>query len=179
MNNAKMQQGVKLLLEGMGMNLNDPDFKKTPHRVAKLYREMLTPRRQNKLVSFPSTYAGMITLRGHDVFTICPHHLLPVKMTVTVGYIPSKKMLGLSKLARVAESVLTKPMKQEEYTDQVAFALYQLCDPKGVGVYVVGKHACMQHRGVKTDGDVTTSVMRGQFLMNEATRDEFFAIARR
>jgi GTP cyclohydrolase I len=175
-NSRKMEAGVKLLLEGMGMDNNNPDFQGTPKRVAKLYREMLSPKRQEATVAFPSIYAGMVILRHHLVHTMCPHHLLPVEMEVSVGYIPGKKTLGLSKLARIAESVLTKPIKQEEFTDLVAYRLSQLADPKGIGVYVVGKHGCMRHRGVHTRGDVVTSTMRGAFFVNSATRSEFLEI---
>jgi GTP cyclohydrolase I len=76
-NSRKMEAGVKLLLEGMGMDNNNPDFKGTPKRVAKLYREMLSPKRQEATVAFPSIYAGMVILRHHLVHTMCPHHLLP------------------------------------------------------------------------------------------------------
>lgn len=176
-NSVKMEQGIRLLLEGAGIAL-DSDFKGTPARVARMYRELLTPRKQNHVVSFPSSYGGMVVLRNHSVYTICPHHLLPVELKVSVGYIPGNKTLGLSKLGRIAESVLHKPLKQEEFTDLVAFKLYQLCDPKGCGVYVVGSHGCMKYRGIKTDGNVVTSVMRGQFLMNAATRDEFLELVR-
>jgi len=178
-NVRKMEAGIKLFLEGFGVSMGDPDFRNTPHRVAKLYVEMFTPKRMHRIVSFPSTYTGMITLRHHTVWTMCPHHLLPVEMDVCIGYIPSKKVLGLSKLARVAEAVNIKPMKQEEYTDAVAFELHQLADPKGVGVIVAGKHGCMRCRGVTTRGDVVTDVMRGQFLMNGDTRHEFLELCRR
>jgi GTP cyclohydrolase I len=174
-----MEDGVRLLLQGMGMNLEDPDFKGTPARVARLWAAALTPRKMRRHeASFPATYSEMIVLRHHKVITFCPHHLLPVEMIVSVGYLPGGKMLGLSKLARIAESVLTKPMKQEEYTDRVAFDMHTLCNPKGVGVYVSARHGCMVHRGIRTDGDVVTTVMRGQFLMNAATRNEFLEIVR-
>lgn len=167
------------MLEGMGMDLRDPDFKGTPRRVAKLYMELSRPKPlPRKLVSFPAQYSGMVIFRHHTVHTICPHHLLPVEMDVSIGYLPSKGMIGLSKLGRVAEAVLTKPMKQEEFTDGVAFLLSQLCDPKGIGVYVIGKHGCMRHRGIHTRGDVVTEVMRGQFLLNAATRNEFLMAVR-
>ena len=179
MNMKLMEQGVALLLRGMGVDTTDEDFRGTPARVARVYRELLTPNRlRAKEASFPAIYNGMIVLRHHVVYTLCPHHLLPVEMDVSIGYLPSHGMLGLSKLARIAEAVLVKPLKQEEYTDAVAARLYQLCDPKGAAVYVVGKHGCMRHRGVRTSGDVVTAVHRGQFLLNAATRNEFMEIVR-
>jgi GTP cyclohydrolase I len=177
-NMQKMERGVRLLLEGMGVDADDADFRNTPRRVAKLYKEILSPRPQNSTVAFPSVYGGMIVLRHHLVHTVCPHHLLPVEMEVSVGYIPGAKTIGLSKLARIAESVLTKPMKQEEFTDMVAYRLHQIADPKGSGVYVVGRHGCMRHRGVHTRGDVVTTTVRGAFLLNQATRNEFLELVR-
>lgn len=178
-NEKKVQAGVRFIIEGIGQSLNDPNYKNTPKRVAKLYREIMNPKRlRAHEASFPCTYDEMIVLRSHHVHTMCPHHLLPVELIVSVGYVPSKSMLGLSKLARVAESVLTRPMLQEEYTDLVAFTLHQLCEPKGIGVHVVGHHGCMRHRGVRTTGDVVTQRLRGVFLLNGETRNEFLQIVR-
>jgi GTP cyclohydrolase I len=167
-----MEAGVKLLLQGMGVDLNDRNYKDTPARVARMYKELFTPR-HNSLAAFTEQHDSMVILRGHMVHGVCPHHLVPVEMRVYVGYIPHKEVLGLSKLARVAESPLTGPTMQESYTDAVADLLSKHTDAKGVGVVVVGRHGCMRHRGVRSDADVVTSAMRGLFLTNAATRDEF------
>jgi GTP cyclohydrolase I len=144
-----------------------------------MYTEMFKQEKlRTKEVSFPATYTEMIVLRNHHVFTMCPHHLMPVELVVTIGYVPRKTVLGLSKLGRVAQFPLTKPLKQEEYTDSVAWKLHQICDPLGVGVYVVGQHGCMRYRGLKTTGDVVTQRLRGQFLHNVAMRQEFTDIIR-
>jgi GTP cyclohydrolase I len=173
----KVVSGVALILDAIaGPNWDkDPNFKDTPERVAKLYAEMLTPG-TNTWAEFPATYGDMVILRGHRVVGLCPHHLLPVVMTAYVGYIPNKQVVGLSKLARVVEEQLTKPIMQEELTHAVAEALQTHLDAKAVGVVITGRHGCMNLRGVHTDGDVVTSCMKGQFLLNPSARDEFFRI---
>jgi len=122
------------------------------------------------------------------VHVLCPHHLAPCTFHVYTGYIPNKdrgKVLGLSKLARVADIVGRRPIIQEQYTEELADVLEQgLANgvsgskPEGVAVYVVGVHGCMTSRGVRQQGEVTTSVVRGAFLTEAATRNEFYMIAR-
>lgn len=175
MNLAKMEKGVLFLLQGMGVDITDPNFRATPYRVAKLYKEMLTPARNNWR-TFPATNSDLIVLRGHKVIAICPHHLQPVVLTCHVGYIPAKKTLGLSKLARAVEEHLTKPMLQEDLANVVADTLHRRLEPKGVGVVLSGQHGCMVFRGVKSDGDVVTSVMRGVLLLNPMARGEFLQL---
>lgn len=170
-----MSRGVELLLQGMGVDLSDRNYSGTPGRVARMYAELFTPQ-QNNYATFPERHDSMVVLRGHLVHGVCPHHLVPVEMRVYVGYIPHKEVLGLSKLARVAEEPLTGPVLQEVYTDTVADLLLERMEAKGVGVVVSGRHGCMRHRGVKSDADVVTSAMRGLFMTNGATRDEFLRI---
>jgi GTP cyclohydrolase I len=140
-----------------------------------MYEELFTPR-TNNFATFPERHDSMVILRGHLVHGVCPHHLLPVEMRVYVAYIPDREVLGLSKLARVAETPLTGPVLQEVYTDAVADLLLERTRAKGVGVVVVARHGCMQCRGVRTTADVVTSALRGQVLMNPSTRDEFLRL---
>jgi len=173
-----MEQGVKLLLQGMGVDLDDRNFRDTPRRVAALYKELFTPH-GNSFATFPEVHDSLIVLRGHIVHGVCPHHLMPVEMRVSVGYIPNKSVLGLSKLARVAEDPLTGPIMQETYCDRVADLLLDRTDAKGVGVVVAGRHGCMRHRGVRTDADVVTSALRGVLLLNPSAKAEFLQIVGR
>lgn len=175
LNQKKMAEGVRLLLEGMGVDLNDRNYQDTPARVARMYAELFTPR-HNSLATFPEKHDSMVVLRGHRVFGVCPHHLVIVEMLVYVCYIPNENVLGLSKLARVAEQPLTGPVLQETYTDQVADLLHKTTNAKGTGVVVVGAHGCMRCRGVRTQGDVVTSAMRGQLLLNSLAREEFLRL---
>lgn len=175
MDKKKIEQGVRLVLQGMGVDLTDSNFRDTPKRVARLYKEMLTPQKNN-WASFPSPTGGMIILRGHRVFAICPHHLQVVELKAFVAYIPNKKVLGLSKLARVVEQHLTIPIMQETLGDLVAESLNDQINPQGVAVVLAGKHGCMRYRGIETDGDVVTSAMRGLFLHGQAAREEFLQL---
>lgn len=172
MNRKLMEKGVRLVLEGMGVDLKDSNFLETPQRVARMYEEMLTPSK-NSFTQFPSPTKGMIILRGHKVFALCPHHLQVVELKAYVGYIPKKNVLGLSKLARVVEEHLTKPIMQEELGDLVADTLYDRLSCDGVGVVLAGSHGCMRHRGILTQGDVVTRSLRGLFLHSPQTRAEF------
>jgi len=170
-----MEQGVEILLRGMGVDLSDPNFEGTPARVAKLYKEMLTPP-VNNWKTFPAQVSDLVVLRGHKVFALCPHHLMPVECTAYVGYIPNKLTIGLSKLARVVEEQLTKPLMQEDLGHLIANAIEEKLEPKGCGVVLTGVHGCMKFRGVETTGDVVTSDMRGVLLLNASARSEFLQL---
>lgn len=175
MNRRKMAQGVSLILEGMGVDRNDDNFKKTPQRVARMYEEMLSPK-ANNWTTFPSTYKNMVVMRGHQLFAFCPHHLMIVEMKAYVGYIPNERVLGLSKLARAVEEHLTRPIMQEELGDLVADHFMERVKPSGVAVVLAGVHGCMRCRGVRSDGDTVTSAMRGVFFTNPPAREEFMRI---
>jgi GTP cyclohydrolase I len=174
-NEDKMSNGIEMLLEGMGVNLADENFHGTPRRVARMYAEMLSPE-ANSWATFPASASDLVLLRNHRVVAICPHHLLPVEIVAHVGYIPAKLTLGLSKLARAVESHLVQPVLQEDLADYIANSLNEHLDPKGIGVVLAGTHGCMRFRGVRTDGDVVTSVMRGVLLLNPAARQEFLSL---
>lgn len=171
----QMAAGVRLLLRGMGVDLKDPNFKGTPERVAKLYNEMLSPSKNN-WATFPARRAGMVILRNHKVFGLCPHHLMPVELRCFIGYIPGRETLGISKLCRVAEEHLTMPVLQEDLGEQIAQKLNDTISPQGVAVVLAGIHGCMRFRGVETEGDIVTSGMRGLFMHSETTRLEFLTL---
>lgn len=173
---TKMRQGIELVLEGMGVDLEDPNFKDTPQRVAKMYAELLTPEHCN-WTTFDSQYNNLVMLRAHKVIALCPHHLMPVELRAYVAYIPEKKVLGLSKLARCVEEQLTTPLMQEELGDRVADTLMEKLSPKGAACILVGEHGCMKFRGVRTDGDVITCALRGVFLQELAAREEVLRLA--
>lgn len=172
-NNAKMEQGVKLLLQGMGIDIKGENYAETPHRVAELFKELLSPKPSN-WKTFPTTYRGIVLLRNHKVVGLCPHHLQPVTMKVHIAYIPKKRALGLSKLARAVEEQLSMPVLQENLTQDVANALDARLEPAGLAVVIAGTHGCMQNRGIESTGDVVTTVLRGVFLNVPAAREELF-----
>lgn len=174
-NQKLLEQGALLILKGMGVDLADPDFLDTPKRVAKMYKEMLTPQ-DNNWASFPGQTAGMVILRNHKVFALCPHHLLPVELRAYVGYIPGKTVVGLSKLARVVEHQLTTPIKQETLGELVADSIMDQTGAQGCQVVLAGEHGCMKFRGVETSGDIVTSAVRGLFMHGERVRAEFLSL---
>lgn len=171
----KMEEGVRLILEGMRVDVSSSNFADTPVRVARMYAELLTPH-NNNFTDFESPTNGMIILRGHRVFAICPHHLLPVELRAYVGYIPKDRVLGLSKLARVVEQQLTRPIMQEELGEATASAIDEQIRPQGVAVVLAGVHGCMRVRGIATTGDVVSSALRGLFVHSSTTRDEFLQL---
>ena len=171
----RMEKGVHMLLEGMGVDLADPNYSATPKRVARMYKEMLTPQDSNWAV-FPARKSDLILLRGHRVIALCPHHLQPVEISACVGYLPNNKIVGLSKLARVVDVQLDQPILQEDLAHAIASSLEERLDPKGVGVVLTGVHGCMRYRGVESSGDIVTSVMRGVLLLNPVARAELLQL---
>lgn len=159
-------------------------FRGTPSRLVKMYGDFCWP--QDKIEEelekqfkvFEDGYDEMLVVRDISVWTLCPHHLLPYNMKISVGYIPTGTVLGLSKFARIAEILAKRPILQEAYSTELADLLMTRLQPKGVAVYAVGQHGCMTSRGVKQHSDVVTSVVRGDFLKEGPTREEFFAICR-
>src|SRR5262245_43589868 len=172
-------QGVKLMLMGLEVNPNDRNYIKTPHRVLSTFKELF-----DKPSTFPPVfeekYDEMVVMRHHSTWTLCPHHLLPVSLDISIAYIPKGGVVGLSKMARIAEMCLAKPMLQEELTHEIADAMMNNIQPvpAGAGCVVEGDHLCMRMRGVKTKGRVTTSAMRGALLEKPEARSEFLALVR-
>lgn len=174
----RITRGVNLILDGLGCSINSPDFEKTAERVLNYYTELLTPEPLD-WATFPAQYDQMVVMRGHECTGICPHHLLPVEYKCYAAYVPEDSVVGLSKLARVFNSTLTRPMMQEELTHLVADTLMEKLNPKGVGVVVIGKHGCMKYRGVRSEhSDVVTSMMKGCFFTEAKCRSEFLKLVR-
>jgi GTP cyclohydrolase I len=148
--------------------------------VAAAYAEMLTPRDFN-LTTFPNDegYNELVLARNIPFHSLCQHHMLPFKGVAHVGYLPGKRILGLSKLARVVELFSRRFQVQERLTKQVADWLDHELDPKGVGVVLDAEHLCMTLRGVEAAGSRTvTSALHGLLRSDERSRAEFFALAR-
>ena len=195
MNKNKIKKGTALVLEGLiGPEWQeDANYRDTPRRVADFYEEMFAPRGY-EAATFPAAYRQMIILSHHKEWAMCPHHLMPFKMDISVAYIPCDtkpaRVLGLSKLVRLIQNHFEEPILQEDLTDSIANEVIrvlthkekgalQLSKPMGVGVLIEGEHTCMQARGVKTGGYVITSAMRGVFLNKPEVREEFLTIIRR
>ena len=126
--------------------------------------------------TFKDGYDEMLIVKDIEVWTLCPHHILPCEFSVNIGYIPNGYVLGLSKFARVAVTLGKRPVMQEMYTREVALAVDSNLHPEGVGVYVVGKHGCMGCRGIRqSQSSVSTTVLLGSFKEDSVVRQEFYS----
>lgn len=166
------------------MKRTDPNFVETPQRVAKAYSEIFSglfgeEADVEEILSktFPAKATEMVVVGPVSVWSMCAHHLLPVEMRVWLGYLPKKKVLGLSKLARLAELLAKKPSLQEDVTIEIASVLYKCLKPTGCGCYIRGRHLCMAMRGVKSNAITTSSQLLGSFLKPEI-RAEFLSMIR-
>jgi len=160
-------------------------FKGTPDRLVRMYEEFCwTPEEISSQLdqalqrAFEHPYNEMLVVRDIDVWTLCPHHLLPCNFKVTIGYVPDGYVLGLSKFARVATVLGKRPIMQEEYSGELADILMEKLKLMGVAVYIVGSHGCMSARGIRQHSEVVTSILRGVFETQPETRAEFMALCR-
>jgi GTP cyclohydrolase I len=127
--------------------------------------------------TFPAKYTEMVISKDNTAFGVCPHHLLPVVYKISVAYIPTKKVLGLSKMSRLARMMARGPRLQEDLTHELAMILHEQLDSQGSAVHVEGLHMCMASRGVGAhEARLVTSAVRGVFLEQLATRDEFMKL---
>jgi GTP cyclohydrolase IA len=164
---------------------HDANFDGTPDRCARAILEILSSKKKieeevkrHLKATFPSKADEMVVQTNIEVISVCPHHLLPVEMIVNLAYIPNGRVIGLSKLVRIARVIGRQPVLQEDYAQELASTLMGL-NPKGVGVFVKGKHGCMRFRGVRTkDGHTVTTCVRGAFRDQQATREEFLELCR-
>lgn len=123
---------------------------------------------------FKDPFDEMLVTKPINVWTFCPHHILPCNFKVHIGYIPTSDVLGLSKFARIAVALGRCPIMQEQYSREVADTLFRALKPSGLGVYVIGKHGCMGCRGVNQELDVSTAVLKGSFKDDPMVRQEFY-----
>src|SRR5215469_9127370 len=165
-------------LQALGVTLDSESLRGTPGRMARAYAELFTPRPFN-LTTFPNDegYDELVLARAIPVRSVCEHHLLPFTGIAHVGYLPGRRILGLSKLARIVEHFARCPQVQERLTKQVADWLYTHLRPQGAGVVIVAEHTCMTLRGVQAAGSRTvTSTVRGTLREDPRSRQEFFAL---
>jgi GTP cyclohydrolase IA len=177
---ARAEAAVAELLDALGISLEDESLRWTPRRVAKMYAELLTPR-EFHITTFPNdgAYDELVIVRDIPFASLCEHHLMPFTGVAHVGYLPSERIVGLSKLARVVELYARRLQVQERMTNQVADWLEEALHPKGVGVVVEAEHLCMTVRGVQAPGARTiTSAVRGGVRGDPRTRAEFLTLVR-
>lgn len=181
---ARIQEGVRLILEGIGEDPNRPGLQGTPRRVALMYEEICaglhTDARQYIHVIPAETHDEMVIVKDIPLYGLCEHHLLPFSGVAHIAYIPKAgRIVGLSKLARVADMMAKKPQIQERLTTEIADLLDEELKPTGVMVVIEAEHMCMQMRGIKKPGSkMITSALRGGFLKDPRTRSEAMALIR-
>ena len=181
MNRKKIEEGIKLVLEGVGENPKREGLKDTPKRVADFYEEMLAglranPREELKLYNSPNQ-DEIIVAKDIPFYSLCEHHLLPFFGKVHIAYIPQKnRITGFSHLTRVVEVMAHRPQLQERLVSQIADILMQTLKAKGVLVIIEAEQLCLTMQGSRKQGILTvTSAMRGVMRKN-STRAEAFSL---
>lgn len=177
-------RGVTSILEAIGDEVDPQGTADTPRRVARMYDELLSgytidPRELLNGALFDVEYDEMVVVTNIDFYSLCEHHLLPFHGKAHVGYLPHKKVVGLSKIPRLVDMFARRLQVQERMTQQVATFMDELINPQGVGVVVEGSHLCTAMRGVqKAEAKMVTSAVKGVFRTNSSTREEFMAHVR-
>ncbi len=168
----------------MGLDLNDDSLRETPRRVAKMYIhevfEGLNPHNFPKMTSIENklNYDAMVTVKDISIISVCEHHFVTIDGRATIAYIPKNKVIGLSKINRVARFFSRRPQVQERLTKQIADCLTQVLETNDVAVLIKAKHYCVVQRGVEDSASETvTSDLRGAFRDDNRTRAEFLGLA--
>ncbi|HPD26711.1 MAG TPA: GTP cyclohydrolase I FolE [Candidatus Marinimicrobia bacterium] len=176
---------IRNLLVNIGENPNRPELLKTPARVAKFWQHVSQGYKVDVLEMLKESlvyedYNQMIIVKDLDFFSLCEHHLVPFFGKAHVAYIPNGKIIGFSKIPRVVTAFSQRLQIQERLTQQIADALNEALEPKGVGVIIEARHLCMQMRGVeKQNSNITTSVMLGELHDEPQARAEFLKLISR
>ncbi len=181
MDREKVENLVKEILNEIGEDTDREGLKETPRRVAKSFEKLFGGygcKPEEIHTEFDGeNYDEMIICKDIDFYSNCEHHMQPFFGKVTIGYIPDKKIIGLSKLPRIVEIFSRRLQNQERLTQQIADALAKLIKPKGVGVVIKAKHLCTMARGVeKQNSKMITSACRGLFRKDDRTRSEFLKL---
>lgn len=183
MDRTKIEEGIRLVLEGIGENPQREGLVRTPERVAEMYEEIFVgideDPGQHLCVTFNEGHQEMVLVRDIPLYSVCEHHLVPFMGKAHVAYIPSDegRICGLSKIARVVDVFARRLQVQERMTSQIADTIEEFLQPQGVIVVIEAEHLCMSMRGVKKAGAITTtSAIRGGFKSNPATRAEVMSL---
>lgn len=158
-------------------NLHGPDFDDTPQRVERLWEDFFNIQAP-KMTKFPThMHQGLVLNKNYEDWGFCPHHLLPVKYTFKIGYIPNKFVLGASKPCRIASYVLRGLPLQENIGKYIIDGIVEAIDPKAIGVIIQGEHLCMRMRGIESPCvDLVTSDFWGLFLTDPSAKEEFLLL---
>lgn len=182
---AEAEAAVRVLVEWAGEDPDREGLVETPARVARSYKQLFAgygedPREYlEKTFEEVGGYDELIVLRDIRVVSFCEHHMLPFLGRAHVGYLPTNRVVGISKLARVVNGFSRRMQIQEKLTAEIAEAIQEVLEPQGVGVIIEAEHSCMTMRGVNTPGsNLITSRLMGVIRDDPRTRDEFLRIAR-
>ncbi|MGA7622782.1 MAG: GTP cyclohydrolase I FolE [Candidatus Acidiferrales bacterium] len=179
---GRITELIREMLVLLGENPDREGLRRTPERFEKALRFLTSGYRQDpeKLLNgamFSVCYDEMVVVRDVELYSLCEHHLLPFFGKCHIAYIPDKKVVGLSKVARLVNMYSRRLQIQERLTSQIATALQEKLSPHGVGVIIEARHLCMVMRGVeKQNSTTTTSAMLGAFRESKQTRDEFLSL---
>ena len=181
MDKKKIEKAIKMVLEAVGVDLTRKDIATTPKRVAEMYEEILGGQFKDASkdleVVLEQKHDEIILLKGIPLYSICEHHLMPFIGKAHVAYIPDKRITGLSKIARVVDTLAKRLQVQERLTTEIADIIMNKLKPKGVMEVIEAEHLCLSMRGVKKPGTLTTSsVVRGVFRSNQKTRAEALSL---
>lgn len=177
----QIRDAVTSILNAIGEETDRDGLAETPRRVAELYSEFFAGLGQDPSqvlkTGFDERHTGLVAFDNLQFFSICEHHLLPFIGTASVGYLPGGRVVGASKIARALDILARRPQMQERLTTQLADAISDTLEPKGVGVVLSAEHLCMSLRGVKRPGNkMITSAYRGAFETNDGLKREFWSM---
>ena len=174
-------ENIKSIIEAIGENPDREGLLETPQRVERAYKEIFSGYEQNPKDLMKTFTEGscreMVILKNCEFYSTCEHHMFPFFGHISIGYLPNKKVIGISKLARLVDCYSKRMQIQERMTTEIADCIMQELDAKGVIVVCEGIHFCMRSRGVKKqDASMVTSAVRGEFMNNSSLRTEFLSL---
>jgi GTP cyclohydrolase I len=179
----RITEHFRQIMLTLGLDLTDDSLHETPHRVAKMYVREVFSGLNNK--NFPAItsienkldYNEMVTIKDISIISVCEHHFVTIDGRATISYIPKNRVIGLSKINRIAKFFSRRPQVQERLTKQIADCLCQVLETEDVAVNILAKHYCVIQRGVEDAGSETvTSDLRGAFREDGRTRSEFLSV---
>ena len=177
-----MEEQIRVILKSLGENPDREGLAKTPQRVAEALTFLtqgygMDPEKVINDAKFTEEYEEMIVQKDIDFYSLCEHHMLPIVGKAHIAYLPDRRVVGISKLARIVDAYARRLQIQEKMTAEIANAIDQVLQPKGVAVIIDAAHQCMTTRGVHKPGvSMVTSRMLGAFRDNPSTRREFLSI---
>ena len=182
MDKDKINQGVQLIIEGIGEDASREGLVETPDRIARMYEEIFAGLNEDASVHLSKTFStqntDMIIEKDITFYSMCEHHFLPFYGKAHIAYIPNGRVAGLSKLARTVEVYARRPQLQERMTVQIADAIMENLDAKGAMVIIEAEHMCMTMRGIKKPGSRTVTISsKGIFTEDAELRNTFLTMA--